>query len=281
MLRVVLVQSDNNAPYQNFAKSFRQNLPEQIQLEILSRAEDFSADAQHVDLIVTVGVKAADWVADRTTLPMLAAMIPSTSYADLRAKRQDAKQTSAIYLDQPWARQVGLLRAALPERRKIGVLYSQLARLEISPLRAALVDQGDQLIAKQTGNETSLFADLESVLAGSEVLLAVADSGIYNGNTIRNILLSSYRRGIPLVGFSPSYVKAGALCAVFSTPEHLAEQARDSTLSFAKSRKLSDAQFPVLYSIAVNQEVARTLGITLGSVESLRAQIEKSSRSPR
>jgi ABC-type uncharacterized transport system substrate-binding protein len=278
-LRVLLVLSDNNAPYQTFVNTFRQNLPVHIHTTILPVAEDF--DAQQADLIVTVGVKAADRVAARSTLPMLAAMIPSNTYVDLLAKRRSARLTSAIYLDQPWARQAALLHAAMPERHRIGVLYSPGTRLDMSALRAALVEQGDTLLAKPLHNAGSLFSDMEEVLVASEVLLAVPDSAIYNSNNIRNILLSSYRRGIPLIGLSQAYVKAGALCAIFSTPEHLAEQARSVTVTFAQTRTLSAAQFPKHYTIAVNQEVARTLGLTIPSAEALRIQIEKSSGSLR
>jgi len=78
------------------------------------------------------------------------------------------------------------------------------------------------LIARHLRSKDTLFSDLDELLIDSDVLLAVPDSEIYNSNSIRNILLSSYRRGIPLVGFSQAYVKAGALCAIFSTPEQLA-----------------------------------------------------------
>lgn len=273
-LRVLLVLSDSNALYQTFARTFRQNLPANIHLNMVQRAGDF--DAQQADLIVTVGVKAADRVAEKSTQPLLAAMIPSTVYADLLAMRPRNKQTSAIFLDQPWDRQVDLLRAALPERSKIGVLYSADTRLDISTLRVELVDYGYTLNTKVLQNTESLFVDLEAVLAASEVLLAVPDSAIYSSSNIRNILLSSYRRGIPLVGFSQAYVRAGALCAIFSTPEQLAEQARAATVSFAQTRKLPDAQYPALYDIAVNHEVARTLGLTVKSAELLRLQLEKS-----
>jgi len=273
-LRVLLVLSDNNALYQTFANTYKQNLPANIHLNLVQRAEDFNA--QQADLIVTVGVKAAERVAVKSTQPMLAAMIPSNIYVDLRAKWPRDKQVSAIYLDQPWARQVGLLRAALPERSKVGVLYSADTRLDIPALRAELVGHGYTLNASALENGESLFSNLEAVLAVSEVLLAVPDSAIYSSNNIRNILLSSYRRGVPLVGLSQAYVRAGALCAIFSTPVHLAEQAGDVTLSFAQTRKLPAAQYPVFYDIAVNQEVARTLGLTIKSPDLLREQVEKS-----
>lgn len=272
-LRVLMVQSDSGALYQTFSRTFTQNLPANVKAVVLEQAEDF--DSEQADLIVTVGVKAAEWVAARTTLPQLAAMVPSN--ADFLARRPH--RISAIYLDQPVSRQVSLLRAALPDRTRIGVLHS--AGRDMSALKAELAAHGDTLIDKTLRSEESLFADLEEVLAGSEVLLAVPDGAVYSSNTIRNILLTSYRRGVPLVGFSQAYVRAGALYAIFSTPEQLAAQAADAALTYAQTRKLPEARFPTLYTISVNQEVARTLGLTIKSADALRLQLEKSSGSPR
>lgn len=137
------------------------------------------------------------------------------------------------------------------------------------------------MIAKQTTSPGNLFDDLDDVLLRSDVLLAVPDSEVYNSNNIRNILLTSYRHGIPLVGFSQALVNAGALVAVFSTPEQLAAQASATTISFAQQKRLPDAQSPALYSIAVNQEVARTLGGTIKSAELLHLQVDKPQRLPR
>lgn len=272
-LRVLVVQSDSSPLYQTFAKTYAGNLPASVKLTVLERAEDFNGET--ADLIVTVGVKAADWVAGRSAQPQLAAMIPSNFEPTVKHNRRLA----AIYLDQPWSRQVSLLRAALPERNRIGVLHSP--GKDLSALRSELVAHGDTLTARTLRGGDTLFADLEEVLSSSDVLLAIPDGAVYSSNTIRNILLTSYRRSIPLVGFSQAYVRAGALYALFSTPEQLAAQAADATLTFAQGRKLPEAQFPSLYTISVNQEVARTLGITIKSADALRLQIEKSSGSTR
>ena len=268
-LHVLLVLSDGSPIYQKFAETFRQDLPADIQTDVLQRAEDF--DRQTADLIVTVGVNAADRVAKITTRPLLASMIPSNTYAHLQ--KLSHAPTSAIYLDQPTDRQANFLRAALPNRTRIGVLHS--ADWDMSALRMSLARQNETLIDRTL--HVSLFSDLEEVLTESDVLLAVPDDAIYNGSTIRNVLLSSYRRGIPLVGFSQAYVRAGALCAIFSTPEQLAAQAAETTASFARSNQLPAAQYPELFSIAINQEVARTLDIFIKSAEAIHLQLEKSS----
>jgi len=277
-LKVLVVLSDANTPYQTFARTFVQNLPVNIEVSILERAEDFPVQTPAVDLLVTVGVKATELLAAKTTTPLLAVMIPANTYPNLLSRRPRASLTSAIYLDQPWARQIDFLQAALPERSNIGVLHSADSSINISALRAELSRHGMTLTDKTLQKEDTLFADLQAVLASSDVLLAVADKTIYNSRNIRNILLSSYRRGVPLIGLSQSYVRAGALCAIYSTPEHLAAQASATSLSYAQTHKLPEAQYPALYSIAVNQAVARTLGINLQTAELLQLQVEKAQR---
>jgi hypothetical protein len=80
-LRVLMVLSDGSPLYQTFAKTFEQNLPSNIRLSLLQRAEDF--DAQQADLLVAVGVRAAYRVAEKTMQPLLATMIPRNIYANL------------------------------------------------------------------------------------------------------------------------------------------------------------------------------------------------------
>jgi ABC-type uncharacterized transport system substrate-binding protein len=273
-LRLLIVQSDASALYQTFTRMLIQKLPENIHAEVAQHAEDFNR--QQPDVIVTVGVKAANWVADRSNVPILAAMIPGSM--DFLAKRSNKKQLTALYLDQPWGRQLDLIHAAMPLRNKIGLLTSETTHLTMRKLQEELSVHKDTLFIKSLRQNDTLFDDLEVVLSNSEVLLAVPDSAVYNANNIRNILLSSYQKGIPLIGFSAAYVKAGALCAIFSTPEQLAAQASTMIVSFSRTGRLPEAQYPELFSIAVNQEVGRTLGLTIKSAEALRLQMEQSSR---
>lgn len=265
-LQVQLVLSDNSPIYQNFLAIFRQNLPPLFRLEVVERAEAF--ENKPADLVVTVGVKAATWVAGKTRLPMLAVMVPSRFVLPENPSR--GRAYSALYLDQPWHRQVHFLRSALPEHRRVGVLLSDDSKLDIAALRSDLNQHGGTLDVRKLRNEATLFSELNELLADNDVLLAVPDNLVYNSNTIRNILLTSYRRGVPLVGFSASYVKAGALCAIFSTPEALAVQAGEMTQVFAKTGRLPEVQYPTRYTVAVNADVARALGVTLPSADALQ-----------
>ena len=274
-LRVLTVLSDSSPLYQDFAKALTQNLPNNIQMSVLQHPDDFNGDASDAELIVTVGLKAAETVAGMTRLPMLAAVIPNNKYVSLLSKRDRTSQFSAVYVDQPWFRQIALIRAVMPERTRIGLLYSRDGQLDLDELRREAKRQHQTLVEMPTKNEGDLFNNMVGLLPRSDVLLALPDSKIFNSNTIRNILLESYRHNVPLVGIGQSYVNAGALCAVYSTPEQLATQAEAMVNRFAQSRHLSEAQFPMLYNVAINQEVMRTLGINIRSPEWLHLQIDK------
>ncbi|MHB1098979.1 MAG: ABC transporter substrate-binding protein [Burkholderiales bacterium] len=272
-IHILLVLSGDAAPYQSFLQTFRQNAPGNVEASVLQQPEAFSG-REKADLIVAVGLKASEWVISRTNLPVLAAMLPSYKYAELRSKYPGFRELSGIFVDQPWARQVSLLQAALPDRKNVGVLFSSGTNLDLGHLGMLLKANGDNLFAQTDSASSSLFDALENVLSHSEVLLAVPDSAVYNSNNIRNIMLSSYRHRVPLVGFSQAYVNAGALYALFSTPEQLAAQASTMVALFMRSGRLPEAQFPKLFKIAVNQEVARMLGITIESAELLTLQVE-------
>ncbi len=272
-LKVLLVLSDGSEPYQAFANAYEQSSAG-ANVTVLDHAEDFS-DGQQSDLIVAVGVKAAAWVSARTAKPVLAAMLPSNRYAELSAKRPRGGQLSAIFVDQPWARQVKLLRAVLPERKKIGLLHSLDPHFDLNALRNLLTERGGVLNAHAIDSSGNLFDDLERVLSSSDVLLAVPDNVIYNSGTIRNILLSSYRRKVPLVGLSPAYVNAGALYAVYSTPEQLAAQAAVAVRLFGQTKHLPNPEFPEQFTIAVNREVARMLGIPVKPTGQLQLEVEQ------
>jgi ABC-type uncharacterized transport system substrate-binding protein len=119
----------------------------------------------------------------------------------------------------------------------------------------------------------TMNAALQSLLLSSDVLLAIPDAEIYNASTIRNILLTTYRNKVPLVGFSPGYVKAGALCAVYSTPQQIAEQSAHMIKAFVDAHALPAAQYAKQFEVSINEQVARSLGLNIKSAAEVSLEI--------
>lgn len=268
-LRVTVVLSETGGSYQAYAESLRERI-ESSGVQIgFSRAGERPAGS---DLYIAVGMKATAELAGQD-LPVLSVFVPKSGFE--RLQRESAKRAapfSAIYLDQPVERQVALLQAVIPDARHVGVLYSSPPP-ELPAVRSLLDEAGLVLHERKYNQARPLNDELENVLENSEVLMVLPDAVVYNPGTIRNILLTAYRRQIPLVGISQAYVKAGALCAVFSTPEQIAEQSAAAIRRFAASARLPAAQYPSAFEIAVNMQVARSLDLHIKDVAHLRAVI--------
>jgi ABC-type uncharacterized transport system substrate-binding protein len=121
---------------------------------------------------------------------------------------------------------------------------------------------------------------LQSVLDDSDVLLAQADPLVFNSQSIQNILRTSIQAKVPLVAFSPAYVRAGALLAVYSTPTQAGAQAAHGVLEVLAMRSLPErAQEPDDFEISVNEQVARVFALTLDA-RALRLELKRQELQP-
>ncbi len=212
-------------------------------------------------------------------VPVLATLVPRVAYANLAvAAGQGGRPHSAVWLDQPAGRQIDLVRLALPSRQHVGVVFGPESRIFENEIHRAAAERGLTVVSARVDAAAQLSAALQKTLEDSDLLLALPDPQIYNGATIQNVLTSTYRRRIPMAGFSPAYVKAGALLALYSTPAQVGTQVGEIVRGFLAGRPLPPAQGPRDFSIGVNVDVARSLGIAIGSdaadkwAEQLRAK---------
>jgi putative ABC transport system substrate-binding protein len=212
---------------------------------------------------------------DPTPPPLLAVMVPRLAFertAD--PARLRAGQLSAVFLDQPSARQVELAQLAIPSLRSLGVLMGGESKAHASALEKAARERSVQLVARQVAAD-GLFLALQALLPEVDVLLALPDPGVFNSQTIANILAATYRRRIPLIGFSPAYSRAGALFSLYSTPEQIGTRGGEVLRQSFASRSLPAPQWPREFKVAVNQDVARSLELRLDEAQLVEALRQK------
>jgi ABC-type uncharacterized transport system substrate-binding protein len=268
-LRVHVVLSERGGAYQAFGDALREEFKSHPVILSVGEFEDAAVDA---DLNIAVGMRAANALVPLKK-PVLNVFVPKASY-DRLAKSANARNSAAIYLDQPQERQLGLLVVALPRVKHVGILYTTPPP-GLPSLRQFAIERHLVLHEKVVGPEHDLVDALDGVLEESEALLVLPDTDVYNAGTIRNILLTSYRKQVPLVGISPAYVKAGALCAIYSTPSQIAVQTADAIRQFAATAKLPPSQYPREFEVSVNMQVARSLDLPIKDAETLRDEIRR------
>jgi len=279
---VLVLLSDTSAPYQEVADSFRAQLQHDLPAVNVTVADPqtragnvLPADAR---LLVSVGTKATQAaLALHTRIPILAVLVPKASFDALAAPaNEERRPISAIYLDQPYSRQLALIRLAFPERERVGVLLREQDRQKLDALLAAARVRKVQVVSELLPNGAAIVPALERLLAASDLLLVLPDALLYNKNDIQSVLLTSYRYHDPLVGYSQALVRAGAIMALYSTPAQIGYQAAEVALRSLNTGTLPVPQYPKYFTVSVNLQVARSLGIPapdeIGMQEALQRQ---------
>jgi putative tryptophan/tyrosine transport system substrate-binding protein len=265
-----VVLSESGGPYAETAAALRSELsalPRGVELRIGSWQDLNGAGARPPQLMVTLGAMALRNAIDNVQrepglarVPILAALLPRASYDALVPKSR--ANTSAVFLDQPLGRYLDLLRLAMPERKKIGVLLGPESAALVPALLKAATARGLRLVtAEVSGDSDEIYPALRTVLGEADVLLALPDNQIFNASSLQNILISTYRQRIPMVAFSAGYAKAGAVLALYTAPTQVATQIAAIVKSFVAGRGLPPPQLAAEFSVVANQRVARSLGV--------------------
>lgn len=279
---VIVVSSERSAAYQEAAEAVTVELlrSTETRRDILQlTAADLPAYRGAAPrLYIALGTEAcAQLMRAAAAAPVLCTLLPRSSFERVLrdAGRRTGATLSALYLNQPLGRQLDLMRLALPQARRVGVLWGADSQSQEAMLESAAQARGLKVVGVQIKPEEPVFNGLKKILDESDLLLALADPQIYNSSSIQNILLASFRAQVPMLAFSPAYVRAGALMAVYSTPAQIGQQAGLLARGVLQGQPLGVPQYPLQFEVSVNEHVARSLGLTLDAgmlAERLRRQ---------
>lgn len=274
--RITIVTSAPDGVYAEAADALRNQVNATMPItEVQFRAWADASSAALADsrLVITIGTQAARVVASLgIPQPVLHILLPVNVYEQLPAVRERGKR-SAIYLDQPPTRQLALIRLALPDWKRVAVLNSPGGDDTAQRIAELARAQGLEVREATIAGERDLYPALRTVLGDPAVLIATPDARIFNSYTIQNVLLTAYRHRSPVAGFSASYVRAGALFSLYSTPEQIALQAAEVVVRTLSGEALPPAQPPRQFEVRINANVARSLGMMLPPEESLRREL--------
>jgi len=181
-----------------------------------------------------------------------------------------------VFIDQPAHRYVNLAQAAFPSIGSLGYLHGEVSAEHIKGLKQAADESQVRLntVALQPGQR--LVKTLNKLVLDNDVILVLPDPYLFNRRTMQSLLLASLRRKTPLIAYSESYVKAGALLALFSSPEQIGKQTAEliHCLAEACADDAVREYFPKYFSVRVNDVIARQLGLDLPPEDVLATQLE-------
>jgi len=280
---VEIVVGDDSPVYAEAAEAIVEKLSGQASTRVVSVARlEHGGKRTGADAVVTLGSRALQAeLASSRLAPIVATLVTRTTFEQaIRGSSRTSRTVSAIFVDQSYSRQINLIRTVVPERTRVGVLFSLESEAALRQLQAVARNQKLELISERVANERDLPSALRRLLPESEVLLALPDSTIFNASSLPNILLSAYRQNQPLFGFSAAYVRAGALAAIYSTPRQLAQQAAEAVARFLAGSPLPPPQHPSDFTVNINKTVARSLNIAVEEEQSVKKELKRLEREP-
>lgn len=276
--RVVVISGSTDGAYGETIRALRDTLAATAPaaaVEVLPADAPPAALARPAQVVVTVGTQAAQAVAHLDLAGPLLHILLSSAAFDALPPRRSGAAVSAIVLDQPAARQIALLRLALPEWRRVALIAGPRSQALVARLAEAAATARLQVETATIASEDELYPALQRVMSEPAVLLATPDATVFNSYTVQNVLLTAYRLHSPVAGFSAAYVRAGALLGLYSTPAQIGSEAGAVVQRVLRGAGLPPVAAPAGFEVAVNGTVARALGIALPPADELAAALRR------
>lgn len=269
---IYLVLSSEALPYQQAADALQsslksENLPSRIiaseKLENIST--QLLQQKYTAKLWVAIGSRAASQLNELLPLTtiLVYCMVADPERIGLEGDRE---KVAGVSVTKPIWEQFEIIGEAIPGLRSIGLLYRSSSEQSMRMLTEVTgeLPRGWQLEAVDVdGMQTMGAAIQELVTRKVDLIWTRADSSIYNRATVKSLLLASLRNGVPVFGFSSSFVKAGALLGLTADPVLQGQYVASLILSCLGLDGTNSCLFTSGAQLSVNMAVAERLGIVL------------------
>ena len=249
------------------------------------------------DLIVSIGTKAAAFAyrqyPDR---PMINALITHSSFAQLvdnhlgGAEQALNLEITPLLINQPISRFFTLGLQLVPEAKSIGVLIGPSNKAKLPDIKAQAERLGLTINIALLKPDSNPIKVIEPIMRSSDFFVVLPDRKYINQLAAKWILPLSYRYNKPVIAYSKKYVDAGALAAVFSSPDNVATRvaatvATTVTTTIAKQlqqdipKATAGTDNNQYFSVALNRSVGRSLRIQLQQPEYYQQQLQAKEKS--
>ncbi len=279
--RVLLLASQQSDLYEEFINGFSEvYIPtKETPLDIHYSGTEINMTDYKV--IIVAGVDAAKDISGKDVgeATVLYTMMPLSSYLWLEENNEltGNGHHRVLYIDQPAYRYVNLAKEAFPGIATLGFLYGDVSSVHVDELTEASSKAKVDFEGFHVLPSMKLPKDLKRIFAKSDALMVMPDPYLYNRHSVQGVLLASFRYKKPMIAYSESFVKAGALLGVFSTPAQIGIDTAKFVICIKEQCPKSKIKrhHPHEFTVVVNSVVARQLGLKLKSAEELQAILEE------
>lgn len=170
----------------------------------------------------------------------------------------------------PISKQVELLQKVMPDVKKIGIMYTTNERnseVQVEEAQKEFAKAGINVITKGISSTNDVQDTAKSLMSQTQVLFIPTDNMIVSAISLLTELSKEMK--VPVVGGSADVVDQGVLFTYGANYEALGRQTAKLAVRIIKGEDVSKvaAEYPKALNVVANDDMAKTLGIDLSSIE--------------
>jgi putative ABC transport system substrate-binding protein len=272
---ITAVKSVDIRPYKRALKGFKEVLPGHVE-EYVLRYKDSNGSAREkvlllvnggkTDLLFTLGTEALDLVKDSfSNIPVIFSFVLNPKEVIGKAF-VDNPNLHGISMNIPPIEQFKILQQAVPRAKRIGVVYDPLKTGgQIAEAIESAKSLGMHIVPQKIASSEEAIDAIDRMEGNVDAIWMVPDTTAITRESMKYILLFSFRNDLPLIGLSEKYVKNGALFALSFDSEDIGRQAGEIAEKILDGKAVNSLgiRSPRLLKLSINVRTAEKIGLNV------------------
>ena len=263
---IAVLLSQDSAPYKTMLEGFQAQLRDhgvQASYEVLQAGGDRNKAtqlarqiaAQEAELVYCLGTLACQSVRQSISgRPVVASLVLTLESSSPET------QVTGVTLNYLPETQLHWLTKLFPQFKRVGVIYNpEQNQVLIDQAKQVANNLGVKLVAIPIDKPKELPLALKNLLREIDILWAVPDRVVLAPQTAKEVLLTSFRNRIPVIGASAPWVKGGALYALDWDYRDMGAQNADIALKILNGTPINrmPVEEPRTVSYTMNRKTAK------------------------
>ncbi|HUI54050.1 MAG TPA: ABC transporter substrate binding protein [Bryobacteraceae bacterium] len=227
-----------------------------VDLQAATAERDLAGALDNTDVrrVIAVGSRAvAEVRAHHAAAPLVSTAVLGGGEPEAGAGRVD--------LEVPLAAELGAMRTLWPGHTRVGIIrHPAVSRYSAEVLETRARKEGFLPVVVECDGPAHLLKAVAALKGKADFVLCFPDPDLYNAVTIKPLVLAALEDRLPLVGFSPAFVRAGAVVGIYPDYREVGRQAAEMALHLARGEPRGE-ESPRKIRVAVNQRITRLLGV--------------------
>ncbi len=172
-----------------------------------------------------------------------------------------ARLAGAVYLDVSLETVLSQLSGLFPGKTRLGLIRAGAENAGDADLERLAAERGFRLKVARCAGPEHLLPVFVALKPSCDLVWCAADGMLYNSVTIKPLILASLEYRLPIIGFSESFVRAGATAGIYPDFQDMGKQAGEMAADFLAGRNYTRQQQPRKVRLGVNSRVVRLMGL--------------------